>query len=458
MLQDLVDSETALVSRRAFSDEEIYQLEQERIFGRCWLFLGHESQIPRPGNYLTNTMAEDSVIVCRDPQGRLRAFLNTCRHRGNKVCLFDRGHASTFTCTYHGWSYNTEGKLVGVPFFQDAYYGELDREHWGLVEVPMVASYGGMIFGCWDAEAGSLEEYLGDLRWYLDKLYLAEDMGGLEVLPWTQRYRSVGNWKIPADNFHGDHYHTPYAHGSSRKLGIYSRNGGLEEKQTPTGAFEVGLGPHGLGGLRTGTETYERDLAQAERLGPEVLEWVKERFRRLQERLKDTPAKPYGFIRATIFPNFSINGAMCAFGSRGFYLWHPRGPLETEVWQWCAVERAAPRIVKELAATGASRGQSASGLFGQDDNENFERVTENTRTFVAQRFPFHYAMALEHDGRWPGQEEWDIRGLPGAFGPHIAEMNQRRFYAHWAKLMDGPGPMGGPSGRAFAPISSAQHE
>jgi hypothetical protein len=164
------------------------------------------------------------------------------------------------------------------------------------------------------------------------------------------------------------------------------------------------------------------------------MDWVQERYRRLQERLRDLPAKPYGFSHANAFPNFSFNGASSAFGTRGFYIWHPRGPREAEVWHAIAVERNAPQIVKELAVR-TSGSQSAAGFFGQDDNENFERVTENTATLMARTHPFHYAMALQYDGEWPGHEDWDVKGLPGVVGPGFSEHNQRRFYGYWAQLM-----------------------
>src|SRR5437764_1651947 len=151
-LEKLVDLERGEVSRRIYSDEAIYQQEMERIFARCWLFLGHESQIPRSGDYLTTYMGEDPVILWRDPGGQPRAFLNTCRHRGNRLCLYERGNASSFTCGYHGWTYNAEGKLTGVPYHAEAYLDDLDRARWGLIEPPKLTSYGGMFFSCWDRD------------------------------------------------------------------------------------------------------------------------------------------------------------------------------------------------------------------------------------------------------------------------------------------------------------------
>ena len=132
-LQHLVDIEQGLVSRRIFIEPEIYAQELEQIFARCWLFLCHESQIPQPGDFFSTSMGEDPVLVVRDSQGQVHAFLNVCRHRGNRLCRADPGNAATFTCAYHGWTYGNDGQLVGVPYLREAYHGELDREQWGLM-------------------------------------------------------------------------------------------------------------------------------------------------------------------------------------------------------------------------------------------------------------------------------------------------------------------------------------
>lgn len=427
-LPELVNLRAGLISRKIFFDQEIYRRELERIFARCWLFLGVESQIERPGDYMTNYMGEDPVIICRDPQGRVRVFLNSCRHRGMKICRTDRGNAAFFKCPFHGWTYAIDGRLTSVPYLQEAYLGELELSRWGLREVPQVRSYGGLIFGCWDEEAGSLEDYLGNFKWYLDIL-LERQLGGIEVIPGQQRYRLGANWKIAAENFAGDSYHLPYSHGSAFKLPIRRLNPISYDSGKALYSVALDHG-HGIpGGLTVANERYEADLATAKEMGPEVLEYVEESHRLLAERLSEAQVRVYALAFANLFPNFSFNN-FSALRPLGLYLWHPKGPGAIEGWQWCAVPRQAPQAVKELARREFSRQQSASGIVAQDDTENFEQVTEATRGHVGQQLDFHYQMGLGHE------DENHVEGLPGRFGRYYSEHCQRNFYAYWAELMD----------------------
>ena len=122
-LAGLVNLDAGTVSREIFVNEEIYAQEQEQLFARAWLFVGHVSQIPKPGDYFVSCMGEESVILCRDREGEVHVFLNSCTHRGMKVCRYDEGNTPVFSCPYHGWSFATDGKLVGVPYFQGRLQG-----------------------------------------------------------------------------------------------------------------------------------------------------------------------------------------------------------------------------------------------------------------------------------------------------------------------------------------------
>ena len=142
----LMDLTTGLIDNRVFSGD-MHDREQRNVFGTCWLFLGLDSLIARPGDYFTTYMGEDPVIVQRDAAGKIRVYLNRCRHRGAELCIFDSGNARSFTCSYHGWTY-ADGALVGVPHRRDAYRNEIDLSTHGLFEAPKVSVYGGLIFAC----------------------------------------------------------------------------------------------------------------------------------------------------------------------------------------------------------------------------------------------------------------------------------------------------------------------
>ena len=157
---DVIDLEKGTLDSRIFTDADIYQEELEKVFGLAWLMVSHESLIPNPNDFFLSYMGEDPVIVTRDSKGEVHVFLNMCRHRGNRVVRADDGNAKNFMCTYHGWTFSNEGKLVSVPGLQEAYYGELDVEHLSLVEA-RVDIYAGIIFACWADDAPTLEAYLG---------------------------------------------------------------------------------------------------------------------------------------------------------------------------------------------------------------------------------------------------------------------------------------------------------
>lgn len=111
----LVDADTGLVDRAIFTDRSLYQQELRRVFAPSWLFLAHMDQFKKPGDFFTTYMGEDPVIVSLDKKRNINAFLNSCRHRGARVCRADFGQTRNFTCTYHGWSFDLEGNLVSVP-------------------------------------------------------------------------------------------------------------------------------------------------------------------------------------------------------------------------------------------------------------------------------------------------------------------------------------------------------
>jgi len=176
----LVSDDGCHVGRKVFTDPEVYAAEKRSIFGRSWLYLAHESQLPNAGDFVTTTMAETPVIVARGLDGTIRAHANSCSHRGLPVCRVDFGNARGFVCPYHAWTYDLAGALVAVP--QERKAGRIDKSRLGLPPVPRVESYRGFVFGNFDPHAETLVDYLGDMRFYLD-VYLDRFPGGVAPRP-----------------------------------------------------------------------------------------------------------------------------------------------------------------------------------------------------------------------------------------------------------------------------------
>src|SRR5690606_4662838 len=118
-------------------------LERERIFARAWLYVGHESQVPRPGDFAASRLDGDPILLTRHTDGTLHVVRNRCAHRGAKVCLHESGNTRHFQCPYHGWTYDTAGALVGVP---SKHLYPKDFAFAGLAPVPRVAVYRGFVF------------------------------------------------------------------------------------------------------------------------------------------------------------------------------------------------------------------------------------------------------------------------------------------------------------------------
>ncbi|MEQ8348867.1 MAG: aromatic ring-hydroxylating dioxygenase subunit alpha [Sneathiellaceae bacterium] len=197
------------VHRQAFVDPAILELERRAVFDRCWLYAGHESEFAAPGDFVTRKIGGRPLILVRDRQGAVRAFLNSCPHRGNLVCREGRGTARVFTCFYHAWSFNLDGGLAGLPG-EESYTASFDRAAMGLRPVPRMESYRGLVFVCFDADAVDLATYLGRARERLDWILDFGDQD-VEIVQGAQAYSMRANWKLLVENSI-DGYHAMATH------------------------------------------------------------------------------------------------------------------------------------------------------------------------------------------------------------------------------------------------------
>jgi p-cumate 2,3-dioxygenase alpha subunit len=143
------------VHRETMTSRRVFGEEMARIFNRCWLYVGHESEVCNPGDYVRRPVGNRPVFMVRGARsGAVHVFHNTCTHRGAVVCRHKAGNAKVFQCFYHAWSFDSEGELVGVPD-REGYGGELDFAALGLRPVARVESYRGFVFLCFDCASAS---------------------------------------------------------------------------------------------------------------------------------------------------------------------------------------------------------------------------------------------------------------------------------------------------------------
>jgi fatty-acyl-CoA synthase len=155
---ELVESDR--VHGSLYTDPAIFQAELERIWYRTWVYVGHTSEVPEPGDYVLKAIGPQPVIMTRDKQGNVHLLLNRCTHRGNLVCDAERGNSSAFRCPYHGWTFSNTGQLLGYPF-SAGYGGRELKAELGLARVPRVAERHGFVFGSFAEDGLTLEEHLG---------------------------------------------------------------------------------------------------------------------------------------------------------------------------------------------------------------------------------------------------------------------------------------------------------
>ncbi len=416
----LVDLTKGEIDRRIFGDPEIYQRELQQIFARCWLLLGHESQLPKANDFISAYMGQDPVIVTRTGDGKLHAFLNMCRHRGNRVCRGDVGNARAFVCPFHGWTFRNDGSLQNVPGYKEVYLEKLDLEAHGLVPVGQIDTYKGLIFATFDKKAPPLADYLGDMAWYLD-MVLDRREGGIEFLPGVHKWQIKCNWKFPVDNFIGDSYHGPVSHGSAWASGFE----GMPRRKSGYGyeGFQISPGNgHGFGARWAEDRDQIFEMALHE-----FLEYEKQRAPETEARLGQLRGVHLSPMHASIFPNISM-----LWQSGNIRVWHPRGPALTEAWSWCFVDRKASPEHRNLVRVHDLQRHGTSGTWEQDDVDNWVQSTSASLGYAARQVRQNLSMGLGDEIDDPSSIHPDLRGRIGKFQ---SEINQRAFYGRWAEMM-----------------------
>jgi phenylpropionate dioxygenase-like ring-hydroxylating dioxygenase large terminal subunit len=436
----LEDVRRGMIPAHIYNDKEIFELEKERLFSRSWLFVAHESEIPEAGDYVVRRVLEDSFIISRDEKGQVCALFNMCLHRGMQVCRAEMGNASHFRCPYHGWSYRNDGRLVGLPFHKEAYGGEEGFKKKGqtLLPAPSLAMYNGLIFISMDPDVEPLEDFLGDFKFYLD-YYTKQSADGIE-LRGPQRWRVKANWKIGAENFAGDMYHTPQTHTSVVEIGLFREPKAEKRKDGTT--YWAGNG---------GGTTYKlpegslEDRLRYVGYPDEMIARMKEQW--TQQQLDVVGKDGFMVSAASLFPNMSFvhNWPRVEEGSDevlpfiSIRLWQPISENETEILSWFAVDKNASEEYKALSYKAYLMCFGSGGMFEQDDVENWVSLTNTAAGSMARRLLLNSRMGMLENGQnvvEPLTSE-QYSG-PGSTRIGYSEYNQRELLNRWADLLERP--------------------
>lgn len=194
-----------------YTDPAIFADELERIWYGGWVFVGHESEVRQPNDYVRKNIGPQDVIMTRGRDGEVHLLVNRCAHRGNLVCDAPSGNSSSFRCPYHGWTYRNTGELLGYPYNKG--YGGKGTLDLKLGVVPRVESYHGFVFASFNAEVPPLLEHLGAAAGELDRLARLSPEGTVSLDAGWLRHKTHANWKLLAEN-ETDGYHPQFVHGS----------------------------------------------------------------------------------------------------------------------------------------------------------------------------------------------------------------------------------------------------
>lgn len=397
------------VHRSVMTSPETYRRELDRIFATCWLYVGHASEVAGRGDYVRRSVGGRPVFMVRGQEsGQIKVFHNTCPHRGAVVCRVDAGNTKVFQCFYHAWTFNTEGRLMGLPG-RDAYANGVDFDRLGLAPVARVAEYRGFVFACFDADAVDLETYLGAARPYLD--LVVDAMGEPEIIGGSNQYAIDANWKLLVENS-VDGYHGPSTHDTYVKY-LVSQGAELRSAAGAGNAgYDLGNG-HGVieYGAPWGRPIAKWDpmfgadaeagmSAKRERL---IAEFGPERGRKMAETNRNL----------LIFPNLVVNDIM-AVTVRTLL---PVAPDRVEVNAWELAPRDERPDVRARRLDSFLTFLGPGGFATPDDLEALESCQQGFRS---------------------GGIEWsDISRGMGRRAKHDDEEQIRAFWRQWQRRMNG---------------------
>ena len=415
-----------------FGNDELYQMELRRIFGRCWVFMAHESEVEANGDYVLRKIGEDNFIVSRDETGTVNVLFDACRHRGVQLCRSDSGNSSHFRCPYHGWLFKNDGALVGAPLWRNAFQG-MKKEDNGLIHAAKVESFYGLVFATLDPSAPPLREYLGGMAWYLELIFGLNNQGA-EVLGPPQRFLVDANWKSGADNFSGDDYHLGTLHRSVWEIGSF-----------PVSFQDNMMGYHIH--ASAGHSLSFSMAPDADDPGPKFFGFP-ESVAAGAENSAISP-EAYEIARRSrvfvgnVFPNFSLLSLPMTEDASEFpptgiltiRTWQPKGPGKIEIWNWFIGFKSMSPEEKDRAYRAGLGTFSVGGAFEMDDTEPWITVGRTGRSVAAELLDFELNYQMGQPGIGIAHPISDWPGPGHVFWTRYEEGVQRNMYSFYLDMM-----------------------
>jgi benzoate/toluate 1,2-dioxygenase subunit alpha len=351
------------LDREVFTDPDLFELEMKHIFERNWIFLGHESQVAKPNDFLTTYIGRQPVLLARSRAGELKCFINACSHRGARICRERAGNKKNFSCPFHGWTYSPAGELLDVTDqAKGGYPPGFDRKDYNLDEVARLETYRGFIFASLSNDVVPLEEYLAGARTMIDLMVDQSPVGEWEVLKGGTRYTYKGNWKLQAENGL-DGYHLGTVH-ASYFLTVQRRFEGKSTNATRTLALpDWSDFEGGSFSFHNGHSLLWNDYANyQDRPNYELLDWFKQKFGQDQAKWMN------GRIRnLLLFPNVFLMDQT----STQIRILRPISVDETEVITYCIAPVGESARARALRIRQYEDFFNASGMATPDDLTEF---------------------------------------------------------------------------------------
>lgn len=365
------------VHRTVYTDAGVFALEQERLFRQAWIYVGHESELPSPGDFILSHLGTQEIIVVRQDDGALTAVENRCSHRGARLVVQPKGQVRRFTCAYHAWSFSTDGCLQSLPLPQ-GYGPNPDLASRGLRRIRQVQSYRGFIFAKDSASGPDLPEFLGGLASALDNMVDRSPSGKLVLRGGKLQMRYQGNWKLFMENA-VDLVHPLFVHGGAvlvarqhPELATHDGITGQTAQMLLANGLQLGewdgvaMHAHDGGHIYMGG-FYRDGVIAPERQDPAFKAYMAALEQRHGvEKTREVLAVDR--FNNLIWPNLSVNSRF-----QTVRMVQPLAVDQTLITSYCFAMEGAPPDMHELSLRFLNTASSPGSLVASDDLEIFER-------------------------------------------------------------------------------------